>query len=142
MTRLQTMVDFLRPISSIMISLGDGGWKATAASNSSSDQIPSLNSFDVGADGKQIFAHYSIDTIDSLLTALEQKGKPLLKGKQALGVFLAKGLAQRLFGVTLNVLWWTFPVVCLSSAVLAVLASIFPVGVIRGIRPAVVLKGE
>ena len=59
-----------------------------------------------------------------------------------LGVFLAKGLAQRLFGVTLNVLWWTFPVVCLSSAVLAVLASIFPVGVIRGIRPAVVLKGE
>lgn len=89
MTRLQTMVDFLRPISSIMISIGDGGWRATAASNNSSDQIPSLNSFDVGADGKQIFAHYSIDTIDSLLAALEQKGKPLLKGKQALGVFLA-----------------------------------------------------
>jgi putative ABC transport system permease protein len=59
-----------------------------------------------------------------------------------LGIFLAKDLAQRLFGVTLNVLWWTFPVVCLSSAVLAVMASIFPVGVIRGIRPAVVLKGE
>ncbi|PMD23337.1 hypothetical protein NA56DRAFT_644230 [Hyaloscypha hepaticicola] len=89
MTRLQTMVDFLRPISSIMISLGDGGWKVNAGSNNSSDQIPSLNSFDVGADGKQIFAHYSIDTIDTLLTALEQKGKPLLKSKQALGVFLA-----------------------------------------------------
>ncbi|KAE9363668.1 hypothetical protein N431DRAFT_422606 [Stipitochalara longipes BDJ] len=89
MTRLQTMVDFLRPISSIMISLGDGGWKVSAASNGSSDQIPSLNSFDVGADGKQIFANYSIDTIDTLLAALEQKGKVLLKGKQALGVFLA-----------------------------------------------------
>jgi exocyst complex protein 7 len=72
-----------------MISLGDGGWKVNAGSNNSSDQIPSLNSFDVGADGKQIFAHYSIDTIDTLLTALEQKGKPLLKSKQALGVFLA-----------------------------------------------------
>jgi exocyst complex protein 7 len=89
MTRLQTMVDFLRPISSIMISIGDGGWKSTATSNISSDQIPSLNSFDVGADGKQIFAHYSIDTIDTLLSSLEQKGKPLLKGKPTVGVFLA-----------------------------------------------------
>jgi exocyst complex protein 7 len=83
------MVDFLRPISSIMISLGDGGWKSNAGSNTSADQIPSLNSFDVGADGKQIFAHYSIDTIDTLLTSLEQKARPLLKGKPILGVFLA-----------------------------------------------------
>ncbi|PBP27193.1 Exo70 exocyst complex subunit [Diplocarpon rosae] len=90
MTRLQTMVDFLRPISSIMISLGDGGWRTNAATNPSSDQIPSLNSFDVGADGKQIFVHYSIDTIDTLLSSLEAKARPLLKGgKPALGVFLA-----------------------------------------------------
>jgi len=89
MTRLQTMVDFLRPISSIMISIGDGGWKTNAASYSSSDQIPSLNSFDVTADGKQIFAHYCIDTIELLLASLEQKAKPLLKGKSTLGVFIA-----------------------------------------------------
>jgi exocyst complex protein 7 len=89
MTRLQTMVDFLRPVSSIMISIGDGGWKTNAASNSSSDQIPSLNSFDISADGKQIFAHYCIDTIDTLLSSLDQKAKPLLKGKQTLGVFIA-----------------------------------------------------
>jgi exocyst complex protein 7 len=89
MTRLQTMVDFLRPISSIMISIGDGGWKSTAASNASSDQIPSLKSFDVGADGKQIFAHYSADTIETLLNALEAKAKPLLKSKPTLGVFIA-----------------------------------------------------
>ncbi|PBP28881.1 Exo70 exocyst complex subunit [Diplocarpon rosae] len=90
MTRLQAMVDFLRPISSIMISLGDGGWRTNAATNPSSDQIPSLNSFDVGADGKQIFVHYSIDTIDTLLSSLEAKARPLLKGgKPALGVFLA-----------------------------------------------------
>ena len=89
MTRLQTMVDFLRPVSSIMISIGDGGWKANAGSNNSSDQIPSLNSFDISADGKQIFAHYCIDTIDTLLSSLDQKAKPLLKGKQTLGVFIA-----------------------------------------------------
>ncbi|KAH6673789.1 Cullin repeat-like-containing domain protein [Halenospora varia] len=89
MTRLQTMVDFLRPISSIMISIGDGGWKTNAASNSSMEQIPSLNSFDVSADGKQIFAHYCIDTIDALLQSLEAKAKPLLKGKPTLGVFIA-----------------------------------------------------
>jgi exocyst complex protein 7 len=89
MIRLQTMVDFLRPISSIMISIGDGGWKSTSQSNVSSDQIPSLNSFEIGADGKQIFAHYCIDTVDTLLSSLEQKAKPLLKGKPTLGVFLA-----------------------------------------------------
>ncbi|CZR62300.1 probable exocyst complex protein EXO70 [Phialocephala subalpina] len=89
MTRLHNMVDFLRPISSIMISIGDGGWKSNAASNNSSDQIPSLNSFDVSADGKQIFAHYCIDTIETLLNALDQKAKPLLKGKPTLGVFIA-----------------------------------------------------
>jgi exocyst complex protein 7 len=89
MTRLQTMVDFLRPISSIMISIGDGGWKASASSGNALDQIPSLKSFDVTADGKQIFAHYCIDTIDTLLSTLEQKGKNTLKGKAALGVFVA-----------------------------------------------------
>jgi exocyst complex protein 7 len=72
-----------------MISIGDGGWKSTSQSNVSSDQIPSLNSFEIGADGKQIFAHYCIDTIDTLLSSLEQKAKPLLKGKPTLGVFLA-----------------------------------------------------
>ncbi|EKD18632.1 uncharacterized protein L3040_002059 [Drepanopeziza brunnea f. sp. 'multigermtubi'] len=89
MTRLQTMIDFLRPISSIMVSIGDQGWRSTATSNASIDQIPSLNSFDVGADGKEIFANYCIDTIDTLLSSLEAKAKPLLKGKAPLGVFIA-----------------------------------------------------
>lgn len=89
MTRLVNMVDFLRPISSIMISIGDGGWKSTSTANNSSEQIPSLKSFDVSADGKQIFAHYCIDTIETLLNALDQKAKPLMKGKPTLGIFLA-----------------------------------------------------
>lgn len=93
MTRLQTMVDFLRPISSIMISLGDGNWKSVNAANGSTDAIPSLKSFDVGADGKQLFAHYSVDTIDTLMSALDQKGRTLLKGRPVLGVFLSNNIA-------------------------------------------------
>ncbi|KAI0176107.1 Cullin repeat-like-containing domain protein [Hypoxylon sp. FL1284] len=90
--RLQTMVDFLRPISSIMISLGDGGWQSGAAANTSTDGIPSLASFDIGADGKEIFAHYCTDTIDVLMAALEQKARVLLKGKSLWGVFLANSV--------------------------------------------------
>ncbi|KAI1757351.1 exocyst complex protein exo70 [Xylaria castorea] len=92
MQRLQTMVDFLRPVSSIMVSLGDGGWKSITPSNTSTDAIPSLTSFDVGADGKEIFAHYCTDTIDLLMSALEQKARLLLKGKSVLGVFLANSI--------------------------------------------------
>ncbi|KAI0442532.1 exocyst complex protein exo70 [Xylaria telfairii] len=92
MQRLQTMVDFLRPISSIMVSLGDGGWKSITPSNTSTDAIPSLASFDIGADGKEIFAHYCTDTIDLLMSALEQKARLLLKGKSVLGVFLANSI--------------------------------------------------
>ncbi|KAI0120390.1 Cullin repeat-like-containing domain protein [Hypoxylon sp. NC0597] len=92
MQRLQTMVDFLRPISSIMISLGDGGWKSGAAANTSMDGIPSLASFDIGADGKEIFTHYCTDTIEALMSALEQKARMLLKGKSLWGVFLANSV--------------------------------------------------
>ena len=91
--RLQAMVEFLRPISSIMISLGDGGWKSTAASNGrSTDVIPSLASFDIGADGREIFAHYCLDTIDVLLSSLDQKARMLLKGKAVAGVFIANAV--------------------------------------------------
>ncbi|KAF7559465.1 hypothetical protein G7046_g4704 [Stylonectria norvegica] len=93
MQRSQAMVEFLRPISSIMISLGDGGWKSSAASNGrSTDVIPSLDSFDIGADGRDIFAHYCLDTIDVLLTSLDQKARMLLKGKALAGVFVANAV--------------------------------------------------
>lgn len=91
--RLQAMVEFLRPISSIMVSLGDGGWKsASTASSRPSDAIPSLASFDIGADGRDIFAHYCLDTVDVLLSSLEQKSRMMLKNKSAMGVFLANSV--------------------------------------------------
>lgn len=91
--RLQTMVDFLRPLSSIMVSLGDGGWKSAAASRGpAGDAIPSLSSFDIGADGKEIFAHYCTDTIDALMGALDARARALLQKKSVIGVFLANSV--------------------------------------------------
>ncbi|KAL8382706.1 hypothetical protein RB595_006478 [Gaeumannomyces hyphopodioides] len=93
MQRLQTMVEFLRPVSSVMVSLGDGGWKSLAASRAGGgDTIPALASFDVGADGKEIFANYCADTIDALLLSLDAKARMLMGRKPVVGVFLANSI--------------------------------------------------
>ncbi|KAJ6788645.1 hypothetical protein PWT90_06953 [Aphanocladium album] len=88
MQRLQAMMEFLRPIASIMISLGDGGWK-NGASARGADAIPSLASFDVTADGEKIFTHYCMDTIEALLMSLDSKMRVLIRNKSTQGVFLA-----------------------------------------------------
>lgn len=91
--RLQLMTEFLRPISSIMISIGDGGWTSAAVSNSCATDTPSLATFDIRADGTQIFAHYCEDTVESLLSILYRKAQAVLKGGQGvLGVFLANNV--------------------------------------------------
>jgi len=59
-----------------------------------------------------------------------------------LGSFWAFGLAHRLFGVTLNLIWWTLPLVCGLATLLALASAAFLVGVVRATQPAVVLKGE
>ncbi|KAH7128602.1 Cullin repeat-like-containing domain protein [Dendryphion nanum] len=93
MARLQTMTNYLSPLSSIMTSLGDGGWKNVGSAASSSTSLPTMKSFDVGADGKQLFAHYASDTIDTLLQNIEGKARTLLKGKNLQGVFIANNVA-------------------------------------------------
>lgn len=97
--RLITMVDFLRPISSIMVSIGDGGWKSIAQSRGAAmDAIPSLSSFDIGADGKEIFAHYCTDTIDALFNGLDSRARAILQKKSVIGVFMANSvtIAERM----------------------------------------------
>lgn len=92
MSRLQMMTAFLVPLSSILTSLGDGGWSApgTAASSRS---IPTLGSFDIGADGKQLFEHYAVDMIEVLLNNLELRSKMLLKDRAAQCVFMANNVS-------------------------------------------------
>ena len=63
-------------------------------------------------------------------------------GGFAVGGILASVVAERLFGVSLNMVWWTLPIVSLATALLAVLATFFPVGMMRRIQPATALKGE
>ncbi|KAF2014151.1 hypothetical protein BU24DRAFT_423188 [Aaosphaeria arxii CBS 175.79] len=93
MVRLQTMTNYLSPLSSIMTSLGDGGWKTTNPAASSNSSLPTMKAFDVGADGKQLFAHYASDTIDMLLQNFEAKSRLLLKSKSLQGVFLTNNVA-------------------------------------------------
>ncbi|HEX5412345.1 MAG TPA: FtsX-like permease family protein [Terriglobia bacterium] len=60
----------------------------------------------------------------------------------AAGGLLAAQVGERLFGVSLSVVWWTLPLVWGATILLAALATFFPVGIMRGIQPATALKGE
>jgi putative ABC transport system permease protein len=60
----------------------------------------------------------------------------------AVGALLARELAQCLFQVSLDLSWWTLPAVVLMSVLLAGAATLLPVQIVRGVEPAVVLKGE
>lgn len=89
---LQGMVDFLRPVSIIMVSIGDGGWKSVAAARGAPDTTPNLSSFDVTADGREIFGHYCVDTIETLFSALDTRARMLFGKKPVVGVFMANSI--------------------------------------------------
>ena len=95
MTRLQTMTHYPQPLASIMASLGDGNWNPGSAGNTSTTSIPSTStkSFDVGADGNQLLAHYVLDTMETFLSNLEAKARTLVRSKSLLGVFMANNVA-------------------------------------------------
>ncbi|MGH9404862.1 MAG: ABC transporter permease [Terriglobia bacterium] len=57
------------------------------------------------------------------------------------GALCAREVAIRLFDVALAPVWWVLPAVCFAAALLAVLATMFPVRRVRAIQPAVALKG-
>jgi putative ABC transport system permease protein len=89
----------------------------------------------------------ALGAADALLMRLfitEGASLGLLGGALGYGVgaLVARGLAARLFGVTLSLQGWTFPVVCGLTMALAVLAAQVPVRIVRAIQPTVVLKGE
>lgn len=96
MSRLQNFTAYPKSLSSILTSLGDGNW--TRSSNSahpsdSSTSIPSLKSFDVGADGSQLLTHYILDTLEAHLTSLESRARVMMKSKAVHGVFISNTTA-------------------------------------------------
>lgn len=91
MSRLQTMAAYLQPVSSLLTSLGEGGWATSPAASTTS--LPTIKSFDVGADGRQLFANYALDMLESFLGALDSKSKNLLKNKSTQGVFMTNNVA-------------------------------------------------
>jgi putative ABC transport system permease protein len=96
---------------------------------------------------KDIGVMKALGAADALLVRLfmmEGAGLGLVGGFLGflVGVMLASNMAQRLFGVDLNLHWWTLPLVCSATVTLAVLAAQVPVRVVRSILPTVVLKGE
>ncbi|KAL9615458.1 MAG: hypothetical protein Q9167_000136 [Letrouitia subvulpina] len=94
MTRLQTMAIYSHPLGSLLASIGNGNWTSVnSTSAGSSPSLPSLKSLDVGLDGNQLLAHYTMDTIETLLTSLEAKSRMLLKGKFVSGVSMANTVA-------------------------------------------------
>jgi len=84
------------------------------------------------------------DRLVMRLLLAEGAGLGLLGGLAGVlvGGLLAREVGWRLFRVGLGPDWWTLPVVCLASMTLSALATFFPVGIVRGIQPAAVLKGE
>lgn len=60
----------------------------------------------------------------------------------ALGLGMAKITAARLFDVGLTPTWWILPTVALAGMALAIIATLLPVQIVRGVQPAAMLKGE
>ena len=84
------------------------------------------------------------DRLVMRLLLAEGAGLGLLGGLAGVlvGGLLAREVGWRIFRVGLGPDWWTLPVVCLASMTLSTLATFFPVGIVRGVQPAAVLKGE
>ncbi|KAH7084299.1 Cullin repeat-like-containing domain protein [Paraphoma chrysanthemicola] len=86
MRRLQEMTNYLDPLSSILASLGEGGWNSGSTNNSST-------TLDVGPDSLKLFGQYAADTVDTLISNLAGKSRVLLKGKNLQGIFIANNVA-------------------------------------------------
>jgi putative ABC transport system permease protein len=60
----------------------------------------------------------------------------------ALGAVVASDLGRQLFGVRLVPLWWTLPVLCAASVLVTIASTALPLGTVRSVDPAAVLRGE
>ncbi|OLL26387.1 Exocyst complex protein exo70 [Neolecta irregularis DAH-3] len=84
--RLRRLADYPDAISSLLISLGDGGWHRTSAG------IQSSSKFDVGANASAIFAHFISDICELAACQLDGKAKASSKKPSVIGIFCMNNL--------------------------------------------------
>ena len=85
--RLQSMTAYLQPLSSILASVGEGGWRPSGSANANTARL------DVGVNGNELFALYCDDHISTLLQGVESKATTLTKSRSLQGVFIANNVA-------------------------------------------------
>ncbi|KAJ5993905.1 hypothetical protein N7451_009629 [Penicillium sp. IBT 35674x] len=78
MNSLATLTGYSGPLASILTSLGDGNWRSKS---STAGTAP----LDVGPDSGTLFSHFILDMIESLMTALEARGRTLSSFKGCSG---------------------------------------------------------
>jgi exocyst complex protein 7 len=89
LTRLQNLAQYLTSVTSLMNSIGDGGW---GPSSPTSSLAPSIRSSESG-DAPQIFAHYCSDTLETLVSTLDSRARLLLKSQAVQAVFMCNNIA-------------------------------------------------
>jgi exocyst complex protein 7 len=94
--KLQNLVDYMSPVTSVMASVGDGNW-STLSPSSPNGALGngSMRSFDtLGApDGPQLFAHYSSDVLETLINGLDARARLLMKSQGAGAVFMCNNIS-------------------------------------------------
>jgi len=84
MSSLTTLTAYSTPLASILTSLGDGNWKPSSTVSSAP--------LDVGPDSSTILSHFIFDMIETLLSALEARGRSFHRAKPVLGAFLSNNI--------------------------------------------------
>ena len=92
-TELQALTAYMRPLSSILASVGENGWSLPSSPTASTHSAPSLKSLDLGGDSNELFSHFAADMLEELLKALESRARLLHKTGSMQGVFMSNNVA-------------------------------------------------
>ncbi|KAF9893759.1 exocyst complex component exo70 [Aspergillus nanangensis] len=82
MSSLTALTNFSGPLASILTSLGDGNWRTTS-------NTASTTPLDVGPDSSTLLSHFILDMIQAMMVGLEARGRAFHRSKSVQGVFLS-----------------------------------------------------
>ncbi|PKY01399.1 hypothetical protein P168DRAFT_292502 [Aspergillus campestris IBT 28561] len=82
MNSLITLTAYSGPLASILTSLGDGNWRSTS-------NVTNPTPLDVSPDSATLLSHFILDMIETMMVALEARGRTFHRSKAVQGVFLS-----------------------------------------------------